>query len=106
MLADVSKEGKELHIKILQSRLEGDNLLLKKLQGEGFIERDVEVVEFDFDKVDYLNSLGITEIVNIHRLYMEKTKNKAKFRFINVDKKVLAILELVELHKLAEIVQK
>ncbi len=105
MLVDITKTGQELRIKVLHPRIDGDNFIIKSLKEKKLVFA-MELVEFDLDSVEYVNSLGITEFVNIHRMYTEISRGKTRFRFINVDKKVNAILELVEVQKLAEIVPK
>ena len=100
---ETEQSGSSVKIKILQQRLDGDNFVLNALKDGNFFNKDIELVEIDFDPVEFINSLGITELVNIHRMYMDANQGSTRFRFLNVDRKVNAILELVEIQKIAEI---
>ena len=102
----IKKEGDVLKVKVFNHRLDGENLIYNALKNEKCFTADVAVVEIDFNTVEFINSLGITELVNLHRKYAETNYGKTSFRFINVDKKVNAILELVEIQKIAEIILK
>jgi anti-anti-sigma regulatory factor len=102
--AEIHKDGTTLILRAVYPRLDGGNHLLNALKSGPWLEGDVEAVEIDFGDVEYLNSLGITELVTIHRLVQEQTRGKTRFRFFNVDRKIRTILELVEVQKIAEIV--
>ena len=106
MNVEIAKIGTSLKIKIHHHRLDGDNFIYNGLKNENHFTNDIELVEIDFEPVEFINSLGITELVNIHRKFSEINYGKTNFRFINVDKKVNAILELVEIQKIAEIILK
>ena len=101
---EISRDGSKLIIKILHNRIDGDNHIIHALEKGNFIQEDIESLEFDFDRVEYLNSLGITEFININRKFPVKGKRKkSKFVFLNVSAHIYGILELVEMHKMAEI---
>ncbi|MCE9597807.1 MAG: hypothetical protein K8S54_07555 [Spirochaetia bacterium] len=104
MHAEVSKDGQIVRIRILHPRLDGSNYVIAALKAAPFVTPDVTHVDIDFEAVEYLNSLGITELVTIHRLFQEQTRGKCTFRFLGVDRKIRVILELVEVQKIAEIV--
>ncbi len=104
MLVDITKEGTRIKIKVNHSRIDGENTMIGALKAGNYFSPDVTQVDFDFEAVGYINSLGITEVINIHRNFNEAASDKVKFRFINVDRKVLAILDLVEMKKIAEII--
>jgi anti-anti-sigma regulatory factor len=93
----------ELLITIHHSRIDGENHILQALKAGGFFRPDILFITLDFDQVKYINSLGISEIINVHRNFNEITQEKAKLVFKNVDPKVLSILELIEIHKIVEI---
>lgn len=103
---EVKREGKSLFVRVLFPRIDGENFIVNAVKEKNLIAQDIELVEIDLDAVEYLNSLGITEFVNIHRMFTDITRGKTKFRFTNVDRKVKAILELVEVQKIAEIISK
>ena len=101
---EISRDGSVLKIKILHNRIDGDNHIIHALEKGNFIQDDVAKLEFDFEKVEYLNSLGITEFININRKFPSGSKKKkSKFVFLNVSAHIYGILELVEMHKMAEI---
>jgi len=100
---EVIREGPVIRVRILHPRLDGNNYIVSALKAAGHISSEIGTVEMDFAKVEYLNSLGITELVTIHRLFQEQSRGKTTFRFLNVDRKIRVILELVEIQKIAEI---
>lgn len=103
MNIEIRQEGALLRIRILAQRLDGDNEILAAIKNGNYKIDRTELVEVDFSPVEFINSLGITELVNIHRLFAEANPEGVRLRFLNVDKKVNAILELVEIQKIAEI---
>ncbi len=106
MSVTIEKEGSTLRIIVHHPRLDGENQILNEIKKGNYFSPDIQLVELDFDRVEYINSLGISEIINIHRNFSDASGGKAKFRFKNLDRKVLAILELVEIQKIAEILPK
>ncbi len=100
---DVKQEGTTVTVVVRRQRLDGDNDILNALKKGGFLGANLSTLIIDFEPVEFINSLGITELVNIHRLCTETHPEGVHFRFLNVDKKVNAILELVEIQKFAEI---
>ncbi len=103
MNIEVQKDGPSLSVRVMHQRLDGDNLIYNAIKNNDYFSSEIEDVIIDFDSVEYINSLGITELVNIHRKYTDTSYGKVNFKFLNVDKKVNAILELVEIHKIADI---
>jgi len=103
MAVQIEKRDDALHVKIKHPRIDGENLILAALDEQGLLTKpEYAVLELDLGEVEYLNSLGITEFVNIHRR-LRTAPESVGLRLINVDKKVNAILELVEIQKIAEI---
>jgi len=100
---EIEKSDNELLIKTLAQRLDGDNYILNALLDGNFFHSDYDGIELDLFSVEFINSLGITELVNLHRKFTEGKKSPSPIRFINVDRKVNAILELVDFHKVVEI---
>ncbi len=100
---DVRTDGGTVTVTVRRQRLDGDNDIINALKKGGFIGPTLSTLVIDFNPVEFINSLGITELVNIHRLCQEAGGGGVNFRFLNVDKKVNAILELVEIQKFAEI---
>lgn len=103
MHVTIEKQEETLKIKVHHPRMDGENHILNALKEGGYFTPDIRLVELDFNNVEYINSLGITEIINIHRNFADATGNQVRFCFINVGRKVIAVLELVEVQKIAEI---
>jgi anti-anti-sigma regulatory factor len=99
----IQSNSPELVISILYPRIDGENHILQALKSGDYFKPEMTRVILDFDQVKYINSLGISEIINVHRNFSEITQEKAKLIFRNVDPKVLSILELIEIHKIVEI---
>ncbi len=102
MSAAVHIEGEELRVVAESPRMDGDNLMIGAMQKARVFERSWRAATLDLAVVEYLNSLGITELVNIHRGLIEKNP-QLQFRLCNVDRRVNAILELVEIQNIAQI---
>lgn len=101
-MVEIEKQGPVLRVNILHTRIDGDALLLGRIQEACPDGADLQQIEFDFKHVEYINSLGITDLVNVHRAFNEGHR-EVTLRLINVNRKVNAILELVDLSKIAEI---
>ena len=76
---EISKEESILKIAILHKRIDGDNHIIHALEKGNFIQSDINILEFDFNQVEYLNSLGIAEFININRKFTFPEKRKIKF---------------------------
>ena len=100
---EIREEAGTVHVRVQQQRLDGDNDILNALKRGNFFGPALRLLEIDFEPVEFINSLGITELVNIHRHCLEQHPDGVEFRFLNVDKKVNAILELVDIQTFAEI---
>ncbi len=98
MHVEVQQNGSQLFVRLLAPRLEGDNHVVDALKE--YAEPAPELVELDFDGVNYLNSRGITELVSLYRLFDNEV---TRLRFINVKGRVRHVMDLVELHHIADI---
>ncbi len=103
MNLSAQKTGTTLRLKISEPRIEGDNSLVSFLNAGKYISSDLEVLELDLADVEYINSPGISELINLNRNLQEATNERARMVFLNVDQRVNSILELVEVTKIAEI---
>ena len=102
MSFDISLSQNILNIKLGNSQVEGDQEVLNNLLENNYTEEKINKIIFDFDKVEYINSLGIAEFIAIMK-YFSQEKRKIKYKFINVDKKIGKIFKMVELGNLADI---
>ncbi len=98
----IEKRGRNLYVEVTHPRIDGENHILRALQEGNYFRGEFEYVDIDLEHVEYLNSLGITEFVNIHRRFIDEG-NTTRLRLLNVERKVNAILELVEMQKIADI---
>lgn len=103
MSVSIRKYPHKVEIRIGTERLDGENDILEAINKETDLARDIHDLIIDFENVSYINSLGISELINIHRIFSDANKGSTHLHFINVDRKVRAILELVDMHKIAEI---
>lgn len=102
MSFEISNSQNILNIKIENAQVEGDQEVLNELLEKGYNEQKISKVVFDFENVEYINSLGIAEFIAIMK-YFSQEKRKIKYKFINVDKKIGKIFKMVELGNLADI---
>jgi anti-anti-sigma regulatory factor len=102
---DIQKQNETIRIKIQHPKIDGGNSILRELHNKNLIRPGIQIVEIDFDRVEYMNSLGLTELINIHREFTEVQKD-VQFHFINVNKKIVTLLQLVDMDRIAHIRQK
>ncbi|MES0489088.1 MAG: hypothetical protein ABUK01_03790 [Leptospirales bacterium] len=103
MEIDIIIEQSSMKVSIHTEKLEGeipifDTVLARHNESGGKIGKIV----FNFDEVQYINSLGIAEFISIIR-YFSGLNEKTKFKFINLDKKIAKVFKMVEMHNLADI---
>ncbi|MCB1171064.1 MAG: STAS domain-containing protein [Leptospiraceae bacterium] len=99
----IEKQGNNLLIRLFHPRVDGDNLILKELEVGNYQAEPVENLIIDMAEIEYINSLGITELINIHRKFTEKNPEGFRLQLRNVDRKIATILELVDIHRIADI---
>lgn len=99
----IEKQGNNLLVRLFHPRVDGDNLILKELESGQYHSAPVESLTIDMAEIEYINSLGITEIINIHRKFTEKNPEGFRLQLRNVDRKIATILELVDIHRIADI---
>lgn len=98
MRVELEQHNRTLYVRLLDPRLEGEHAVVDALQE--YTELDLERVEIDFAQVEYMNSRGITELVSIYRSF---NAEKTRLCFLNVRGRVRHIMDLVELHHIADI---
>jgi len=103
MELDIKIEQSSMRVSIHTEKLEGEipifeSVLAKHNENGGKVGKIV----FDFDEVQYINSLGIAEFISIIR-YFSGLNDKTKFKFINLDKKIAKVFKMVEMHNLADL---
>ncbi len=98
MRVDIEQNNRTLYVRLLDPRLEGEHEVVDALKA--YTSMDLERVELDFASVEYMNSRGITELVSIYRSF---NADKTRLHFLNVRGRVRHIMELDELHHIAEI---
>ena len=109
MFVDVKRNDSKLVLALLHPRIDGSNHLLDAVneftrQSGGLPAiADLTEIEIDFAGVTYLNSMGITELVNIYRYLTAQSRGRIQFRFSNVMPRIHSILDLVEFTKLADV---
>lgn len=99
----IEKERNLVHVYVKNNNIDGDNSIFSALKSSSAPDKSSPVLVIDFNNIEYINSLGITEIINIHRYFSSQIGDSFRIRIINVDRKIATILELVELSKIAEI---
>ena len=108
MFVDLKQKENTLCCKLLTPRIDGSNHMLDALneflqnQGADALQ-GIHEFEIDFGQVEYLNSSGISELVNIYRLVTDRSRGQIHFRFVNVRSRIHSIMELVEFTKLADV---
>lgn len=113
MFVDIKRKDDQLILRLLHPRIDGSNHMLDAMTeflGPDALSESapsavagLTEIEINFVDVIYLNSMGITELVNIYRLLTDRSRGRIHFRFINVGNRIHSILELVEFTKLADV---
>ena len=106
MSIKVDYKGDTIAVKINEPRIEGKNNIFQTLVEDHDYPQDIDNLVFDLDAVNYVNSLGIAEFISIHRYFSSINEGKTKISFVNVDKKIATLFEMVELGNLSTIVPK
>ncbi len=97
------KDGTQLSVLVHVPRIDGSGQIADAMREYEDDLSGVESIEVDFKHVDYLNSMGITELVNMYRIITDKSRGRITFRFVNVKSKIHSILELVEFTKIVDV---
>lgn len=103
MPVKIERRGQVIYVLVKFPRIDGENHILRSLSEGNFFQDGLEAIEIDLVNVEHLNSLGITEFVSIHRRLRDVSNGTTVLRLLNVERKVNAILGLVEMHKIADI---
>lgn len=99
----IEKEPDRIVVVVKNQSIDGDNTILNRLKEGDFLNSAAPFLVIDMSNVEYINSLGITEIINIHRHYVARLGDSFVLILDNVDRKIATILELVELGKITQI---
>lgn len=102
MIATVRIENDTVFVTINDPKVDGQKSIFEVLIDANPPIAEIERIIFDFDVVSFINSLGIAEFISIIRFFTEKNK-KLKFKFVNVDKKIIKIFKMIELSNIADI---
>lgn len=105
MIAKIDIDHEALTVIINEPRLDGQVSLFEFFLDRNLIQDNIEKIIFDFNSVNYINSLGIAEFISLMRYYSEK-RPKLKYKFINVEKKISKIFKMIELSSIADIESK
>lgn len=95
--------GSQLQLIVHIPRIDGGGQIADAMREYEDDLSGVESIEVDFKHVEYLNSMGITELVNMYRIITDKSRGRITFRFVNVKSKIHSILELVEFTKIVDV---
>ncbi|MCB1173193.1 MAG: STAS domain-containing protein [Leptospiraceae bacterium] len=101
----IEAEGTTLRIQLRVASLSTDNVIMGALGDHRHPSQPFEKLMLDFDLVEYINSTGVSEIINIYRLFKDQSMGSFEMVLFNVTPRVKAILELVEIHNIATVRQ-
>jgi len=92
-----------LKVDLQSSRIEGEYSIFDAIN-DFYSERKVKIrkVVFNFEKIEYINSLGIAEFISTIR-YFSEVDEIIKFKFVNVEKRIAKIFKMMELNTVADI---
>lgn len=82
----------------------GQNEIFDRIINKIEIPGTVKKIIFDFEKVSYINSMGIAEFIALFRYFNDDNNGSVKFLFRNVNRYICEIFSLIEFSKLCEIV--
>ena len=77
--------------------LQGDNDLFRFIASQSDLPESTSSIEFDFEQIDYVNSLGIAELISIFRYLQRKYYQDIGFYLNNVSPEIQRLLRIVEI---------
>jgi len=101
-IVKLNYEIDSLSIIFMKPHIEGNDPIFEIVIDQFDKRKKINRIIFNFEKVSYINSLGIAELISLMR-YFQGFNPKAKFKFIELDKKIAKIFKMVELGNLADI---
>lgn len=99
----IEKKDNILKVDIDLKRIEGQNQIFEQLLEMKPPVAQIQQIEFDLARVDYINSLGIAEFISIYRYFNDESKENFRFIFHNVAPEIAQIFEIVEIGQISEI---
>lgn len=97
-----SSNQEKIEIKFHKIRLDGDNSIFHAVTTSEYEPDSFRDISMDLEQVDYINSLGIAEIVSTFR-YLKGNREDVKMRITNVNNSISNVFRLVELTDIFEI---
>jgi anti-anti-sigma regulatory factor len=77
--------------------LQGDNDLFRFIANQSDLPESASSIEFDFEQIDYVNSLGVAELISIFRYLQRKYHQDISFNLTNVSQEIQRLLKIVEI---------
>lgn len=77
--------------------LQGDNDLFRFIANQSDLPSETSSIQFDFEQIDYINSLGVAELISIFRYLQRKYHQDIEFNLINVSAEIQKLLKIVEM---------
>lgn len=102
-MVKIQQKANSIVVKVMYPRVDGNNLIFRRLIEEEKLDFDIQKIVFDMDRVEYVNSLGIAEFISLHRYFSGSFDHPVEFEFINLEPKINSIFQMVEIGKLAKV---
>ncbi|MCS6985016.1 MAG: STAS domain-containing protein [Leptospiraceae bacterium] len=102
MSLSIDNLDKKVLISIQTPRLTGESRLVEQVL-QASLGEDIEEFVFDFSRVEYINSLGMAELVALYHNLSRIYKKPFRWRFTHLNPSIARILRMVDLGKIAHI---
>ena len=77
--------------------LQGDNDLFRFIANQSDLPESTSSIEFDFEQIKYVNSLGVAELISIFRYLQRKYHQDISFNLTKVSPEIQRLLRIVEI---------
>ena len=89
-----------LRLEVGVNRLDAASARGFKKEIEGIWTGEIEQVELDFNRVEFVDSSGVGALLSIHKRLSQR---ESPVRLVNVAAPVQSVIELLRLHRIFEI---
>lgn len=103
MAVNITTSESKVTVKINLPRVEGQNSIYTALVNEKKLPITVSKIEFDMQRVTYINSMGLAEFIAIYRYLTTHSRQEFTMSFFNLSPNIARMFRLIELGELAEL---
>ncbi len=99
----ITQIDSKIMVTINQARLEGGNSIFDNLIKEAPFSDTIKTLVIDFNRVEYINSLGMAELMSTYSNLRRINGRDIKLVFSRLQPQIAKVLRLLDLGEIAEI---